>query len=71
MVPAESILKFESIPFFVTISLKTPSAAGLLQIFPKQTKRTEKGLVSADEGAEEAIDDDEEKALIVGLISIG
>lgn len=45
MVPAESILNLESRPLFLTKSLKTPSAAGLLQILPRQTKRTEKGLI--------------------------
>lgn len=59
MVPAESMLNLESRPFFFTISLKTPSAAGLLQMLPKQTNRTEKGFVSVaapEEGTEEAID---------------
>lgn len=56
MVPAESMLNLESRPFFFTISLNTPSAAGLLQMLPKQTNRTEKGFVSVDGGAEEAID---------------
>ena len=46
MVPAESILKLESRPLFLTKSVKTPSAAGLLQMLPRHTKRTEKGLVS-------------------------
>lgn len=53
MVPAESILNLESMPLFLTISLNTPSAAGLLQMLPKHTNKTEKGLVVA---AEEAID---------------
>ena len=59
MVPAESMLNLESRPFFFTISLKTPSAAGLLQMLPKQTNRTEKGFVSVAapvDGAEEVID---------------
>lgn len=59
MVPAESMLNLESRPFFLTISLKTPSAAGLLQMLPRQTNRTEKGLVSVAapvDGSEEAID---------------
>ena len=56
----------ESSPLFLTKSLKTPSAAGLRQMFPKHTKRTEKGLFSV---VEEAIDDDDE-ALIMGLILI-
>jgi hypothetical protein len=47
MVPAESMLSLESKPLFLTKSLKTPSAAGLLQMLPKHTKSTEKGLVSA------------------------
>jgi len=67
MVPAESMRNLESNPLFLTKSLKTPSAAGLLQMFPKHTKRTEKGLVSV---VEEAIDDDEE-APIMGLILSG
>ena len=60
MVPAESILKLESRPLFLTKSVKTPSAAGLLQMFPRHTKRTEKGLVSVSvsvsvvDGVEEA-----------------
>lgn len=59
MVPAESILNLESRPLFLTMSRKTPSAAGLLQMFPKHTKRTEKGSVSVswDDGVEDAIDD--------------
>lgn len=57
MVPAESILNLESKPRFLTKSVKTPSAAGLLQMLPKHTKRTEKGLVSASvDGVEAAID---------------
>lgn len=58
MVPAESILNFESKPLFLTKFLKTPSAAGLLHMLPKQTKSTEKGLLCASEpvdGEEEAI----------------
>ena len=58
MVPAESMLNLESRPLLVTISLKTPSAAGLLQMLPKHTNRTDKGLVvvvSVD-SAEAAID---------------
>ena len=39
-------MNLESRPLFLTKSVKTPSAAGLLQMLPKQTKRTEKGLVS-------------------------
>lgn len=53
------MLNLESRPFFFTISLKTPSAAGLRQMLPKQTKRTEKGFVSVaapPDDAEEAID---------------
>lgn len=57
MVPAESILNLESKPLFLTKSLKTPSAAGLLQMLPKHTKRTEKGLVSASVDAVEAVID--------------
>lgn len=45
MVPAESILNLESRPLFLTKSLNTPSAAGLLHMLPRQTKRTEKGLI--------------------------
>lgn len=78
MVPAESMLNLESKPLFLTKSLKTPSAAGLLQMLPKHTKSTEKGLVSVfvavDGVVDEAID-----ALIrdpngkeeVGLLGIG
>jgi len=54
MVPAESILNLESSPLLLTISVNTPSAAGLLQMLPRHTKRTAKGLVSV----EEAIDDE-------------
>lgn len=60
MVPAESILNFESRDLFLTISVKTPSAAGLRQMLPKQTKSTEKGFVSVSEGGDgvdEAMDD--------------
>lgn len=46
MVPAESIVKLESRPLFLTKSVKTPSAAGLLQMLPRHTKSTEKGFVS-------------------------
>lgn len=60
MVPAESMLNLESKPLFLTKSVKTPSAAGLLQMLPKQTKSTEKGLVPASASvsgvAEEAMD---------------
>lgn len=49
MVPAESIMNFESRPLFFTRSLNTPSAAGLLQMFPKHTKSTEKGFVAVSE----------------------
>ena len=62
------MLKFDSSCLFLTKFLKTPSAAGLLHIFPKQTKRTEKGLVSDDEEVEEAIDEDEEAFIMMGLI---
>ena len=55
MVPAESILNLDTKPLFLTMSVKTPSAAGLRQMLPKHTNSTEKGLVSA---AESAIDDD-------------
>lgn len=57
--PAESILNLESKPLFLTKSVKTPSAAGLLQMLPKHTNRTEKGLVSVSvsvEGVEAAIE---------------
>lgn len=70
MVPAESILNLESRPLFFTMSVKTPSAAGLLQMLPKHTKRTEKVLVS--DSVEDAIDeasitkDLEEVILLVG-----
>lgn len=54
------MLSLESKPLFLTKSLKTPSAAGLLQMLPKHTKRTEKGLISASASVggvvEEAID---------------
>lgn len=52
------------------MSVKTPSAAGLLQMLPKHTKRTEKVLVS--DSVEDAIDeasitkDLEEVILLVG-----
>ena len=61
MVPAESMLNLELSPLFFTMSLKTPSAAGLLQMLPKHTNRTEKGLVSVS--AEDAMDDDDDDAL--------
>lgn len=54
------MLNLESRPLFLTMSLKTPSAAGLLHMLPRQMKRTEKGLVvgsvSAAEGAEAMVD---------------
>lgn len=42
-------------------------------MFPKQTKRTEKGFVSAVEGVEDAIDVEESpsEALIMGVILTG
>lgn len=46
MVPAESILNLESKALLLTKSLKTPSAAGLLQMLPRHTKSTENGFVS-------------------------
>lgn len=53
------MMKSESRPLFLTKSVKTPSAAGLLHMLPKHTKRTEKGFfvsfVSVG-GMEEAID---------------
>lgn len=50
-------MNLESKPLFFTKSLKTPSAAGLLQMLPRHTNRTEKGLVSASvDGEEAAID---------------
>lgn len=57
MVPAESMLNLESRPLVLTMFLKIPSAAGLLQMLPRQTKRTEKGLIfgslsSVSEGVE-------------------
>lgn len=39
-------MKLESRPLFLTKSVKTPSAAGLLQMLPRHTKSTEKGFVS-------------------------
>lgn len=67
MVPAESMVNLESRPLFLTKSLKTPSAAGLLQMFPKHTKRTENGfLVFASVSVvEEAIDDDDDADVIM------
>lgn len=56
MVPAESMRNLEERFLFLTKSVKTPSAAGLLQMFPKQTKRTEKGFSIVL--SVEAIDDD-------------
>ena len=59
MVPAESIWNLEPKPLFLTKSVKTPSAAGLLHMLPKHTKRTEKSLVSVSVpvvGVEAAID---------------
>lgn len=57
MVPAESILNLESKPLLLTKSRNTPSAAGLLQMLPRHTKRTAKGLVSAAvDGVGAAID---------------
>lgn len=57
MVPAESISNLESTPLFLTMSLNTPSAAGLLQIFPRQTNKTENDLASVSlDGPEEAIE---------------
>lgn len=41
--------RFRSLALFLTIYLKTTSAAGLLQMLPKQTNSTEKGLVSVSE----------------------
>lgn len=58
MVPAESILNLESSPLFLTASVKTPSAAGLLQMLPRHTKRTKKGLVCVSVDGPEAIDAD-------------
>lgn len=50
-------MNLESKPLFLTKSVKTPSAAGLLQMLPKHTNRTEKGLVSVSvEGVEAAIE---------------
>lgn len=57
MVPAESMLNLESKPLFLTKSLKTPSAAGLLQILPKHTKSTEKGLVSVSVAVDGVVDE--------------
>ena len=50
----------ESSPLVLTILVNTPSAAGLLQMLPKHTKRTEKGLVFV----EAASDEDDDDALI-------
>lgn len=49
----------ESRPFSLTRCLKTPSAAGLRQMFPRQTNSTENGLLlcALSFVAEEAIDD--------------
>lgn len=44
MVPAESIWNLEERFLFLTKSVKTPSAAGLLHIFPKHTNKTENGF---------------------------
>ena len=57
MVPAESMLNLESKPLFLTKSLKTPSAAGLLQMLPKHTKSTEKGLVSVSVAVDGVVDE--------------
>lgn len=67
MVPAESILNLESIPLFLTISLNTPSAAGLLQMLPKHTNRTEKGLVVSAEEAIDALIKDPDEQTVLGL----
>lgn len=56
MVPAESILNFELRSLLLTKSVKTPSAAGLLQMLPRHTKRTENGFVSASVMEGEAMD---------------
>ena len=56
MVPAESILNLESRPLFFTKSLKTPSAAGLLHMLPRQTKRTEKGFVLESVAAADGVE---------------
>lgn len=39
------MMNLERRPLLLTKSVKTPSAAGLLQMLPKHTKRTENGLV--------------------------
>jgi len=66
MVPAESILNFELRPLSLTKSVKTPSAAGLLQMLPRHTKRTENGFVSVSVTEGEAIDAriEEEKRIL-------
>ena len=56
MVPAESILNLESRLLFFTKSLKTPSAAGLLHMLPRQTKRTEKGFVLESVAAADGVE---------------
>lgn len=61
--------KLEERPLLLTKSVKTPSAAGLLQMLPKQTKRTENGFFVSlsvwvvDDGVE-AI---EELGMVMGL----
>lgn len=39
------MIKLESRPLFLTKSMNTPSAAGLLQMLPRHTNRTENGFV--------------------------
>lgn len=54
--PAESILNLELRPLFLTKSVNTPSAAGLLQMLPRHTKSTENGFVSVSVTVDGAID---------------
>lgn len=58
MVPAESMKNRESRFLCLTMWEKTPSAAGLLQILPRQTKRTENGLLAEAGDGVDAIDDE-------------
>lgn len=46
---------WESRLLCLTRWVKTPSAAGLLQILPRQTNRTENGLLAESDGGVEAI----------------
>ena len=70
MVPAESILNLESKPLFLTALVKTPSAAGLLQMLPRHTKRIEKGLVCVSVDGPEAIDEDANTTGEEGMVGL-